>query len=206
MQERTENSPAGVKLIVTDKVGVVALESIKDKRFVGLRDLQVGEAAAVGKVELGDNSLHGKTRKLGVHLDVDRLVGLHSDNKLVSGNVLEDSRSDILELNTDFGLLLVEGCIISFSQGSNTEQDTKLTLSGLQDERHTIPSLVLNESNHSAEGSATRVFGDGVVFLICRLASIKGATVLTDDDVLGLNGIHSSQDAHLFVTNIFSRE
>lgn len=110
MQERTEDSPAGIKLVVTDKVGVVALESIEDKRFVGLGDLQVGEAAAVGKVELGDNSLHGKTRKLGVHLDVDRLVGLDSDNKFISGDVLEDSRSDILELNTDFGLLLVEGC------------------------------------------------------------------------------------------------
>lgn len=110
VQERRENSPAGIELVVTDKVGVITLESIEDKRFVGLGDLQVGEASAVGKIELGDNSLHGKTRKLGVHLDVDRLVGLDSDNKLVSGDVLEDSRSDILELNTDFGLLLVEGC------------------------------------------------------------------------------------------------
>jgi hypothetical protein len=112
VQERSENSPAGIEFVVTNKVGMVALESIEDKRFVGLGDLQVGEAAAVGKIELGDDSLHRKTRKLGVHLDVNRLVGLHSDNKLVTGNVLKDSRSDILELNTDFSLLLVEGCVM----------------------------------------------------------------------------------------------
>jgi hypothetical protein len=109
VQQRGEDSPAGVELIVTDKVGVVALESVKDKGLVGFGDLQVGEAAAVREVQLGHDSLHGKTRKLGVHFDVDGLVGLHSDDKLVSGNVLEDSRGDVLELDTDFGFLLVEG-------------------------------------------------------------------------------------------------
>lgn len=154
VQERSENSPASIEFVITDKVGVVALESIQDKRLVGLRNLQVGETAAVGKVELGDNGLHGKTRKLRVHLDVDRLVGLDSDDKLVSRNVLEDSRSDILELNTDFGLLLVEGfCLYQSSLIKNNRG--LLTLSCLQDERHTVPSLVLNESNHRTEGGAT---------------------------------------------------
>lgn len=204
MQERAEDLPASIELIVTDKVGVVALESIEDKRFVSLRNLQVREAAAVSKVEFGDNSLHGKARKLGVHLDIDRLVGLDSDNKLVSGDVLEDSRSDILELNTDFGLLLVEG--YTNQSNSLTMQRRILTLSGLQDKRHTIPSLVLNVCNHSTECSATRVLGDSVVFLVCGLAAIEGTAVLTDDDVLGLDWVYSSQDTHLFVTNVFGGE
>lgn len=204
VQKRGENSPASIELIVTDKVGMVTLESIKDKRFVSLRNLQVREAAAVGKVKLGDDSLHGKTRKLGIHLDVNRLVGLDSDNKLVSGDVLEDSRSDILELDTDFGLLLVEGCTNQSS--SITMQRRTLTLSGLQDKRHTVPSLVLNKCDHSTESSASRVFRDSVVFLVCGLAAVEGAAVLTDDDVLGLDGIYSSQDTHLFVTDIFGGE
>lgn len=85
-------------------------------------------------------------------------------------------------------------------------QQTALTLSGLQDKRHAIPTLVLNKCNHSTESGATRVLGDSVVFLVCRLAAVEGAAVLTDDDILGLDSIHSSQDAHLFVTDIFSGE
>jgi hypothetical protein len=109
VEQRGEHLPASIELIVTDKVGVVTLQGIQDQGLVGLRDLEVGEAATVGEIQLSDNSLHGESGKLRVHLDVNRLVGLNSDNKLVARNVLEDSRGNIAELNTDFGLLLVQG-------------------------------------------------------------------------------------------------
>ena len=109
VQERREDAPGGVQLVVTHKVGVVALEGVQDQGLVGLGDLEVGEAAAVSQVQLGHHRLHGQTRQLGVHLDVDGLVGLDTDNQLVAGNVLEDTRGNVLELDADFGLLLVEG-------------------------------------------------------------------------------------------------
>lgn len=109
VQERREDAPGGVQLVVTYKVGVVALEGVQDQGLVGLGDLEVGEAAAVSQVQLGHHRLHGQTRQLGVHLDVDGLVGLDTDNQLVAGNVLEDTRGHVLELDADFGLLLVEG-------------------------------------------------------------------------------------------------
>jgi hypothetical protein len=88
---------------------VVALEGVQDQGLIGLGDLKVGEAAAVGQVQLGHYRLHGKTRQLGVHLNVNGLVGLHANDELVAGDILEDAGSDVLELNADLGLLLVEG-------------------------------------------------------------------------------------------------
>jgi hypothetical protein len=110
VEERSEDSPGGVKLVVTDEVGVVTLEGVEDKSLVSLGDLKVRETTTVGEVELGNGSLHGQSGELGVHLDVDRLIRLDTDDELVTGDILEDSGSDVLELDTDLSLLLVEGC------------------------------------------------------------------------------------------------
>lgn len=111
VQERRENLPACVEFIVTHKVRVVTLQSVQDERFVGFGNLQVRETAAIGEIQLSHDGLHGQARQLGVHLDVHRLVGLHSDNQLVTRDILENTRCDIAELNTDFGLLLIQGCV-----------------------------------------------------------------------------------------------
>lgn len=110
MEEGSEHAPAGIQLVVTDEVGMITLEGVQDQGLVGLGNLEVGEAAAVGQVQLGNHRLHGQTGELRVHLNVDGLVGLDTDDKLVTGNVLEDAGGDILELDADFGLLLVQGC------------------------------------------------------------------------------------------------
>lgn len=60
VQKRGEDAPAGIQLVVTDKVGVVALEGVQDQRLVSLGDLQVREAATVGQVQLGHHRLHGQ--------------------------------------------------------------------------------------------------------------------------------------------------
>lgn len=91
VEEGCEDAPAGIELIITDKVGLVALEAIQDQGLIRLRNLEVGESSSVGQVEFGDNGLHAQTRKLGVHLDVDTLVGLDTHDKFVSGNVLKDT-------------------------------------------------------------------------------------------------------------------
>lgn len=71
VEQGSEHLPASVKLIVTDEVRVVTLESIQDQRFIGFGDLEVGEAAAVGEIQLSDHGLHGKSGKLRVHLNVN---------------------------------------------------------------------------------------------------------------------------------------
>ncbi len=109
VEQGSEHLPASIKLIVTDEVRVVTLESIQDQRLIRFGDLEVGEAAAVGEIQLSDHGLHGESGKLRVHLDVNRLVRLDSDNQLVARDVLEDAGGYITELNADFGLLLIQG-------------------------------------------------------------------------------------------------
>lgn len=110
MQERSEDAPAGVQLIVTDEIGVVTLEGIQNQGLVCLGNLEVGEATAVGQVQLGHHRLHRQTGQFRVHLNVNRFIGLNPNDELVAGNVLEDARGDVAELDPNFGLLLVQGC------------------------------------------------------------------------------------------------
>jgi len=109
VQQRGEDLPAGIELIVTDKVGVVALESIQDQRLVSLGNLKVGESPAVGKIKLGNHSLHAETGQLRVHLDVHGFVGLDAEDELVTWDVLENARGYILELDANLDLGLIEG-------------------------------------------------------------------------------------------------
>lgn len=179
VQERSEDPPGGIQLIISDEVGVVALQGIEDKRLVGFRNLEIAESAAVCEIEFSDSSLHAETGQLGVHLYVYRLVGLHANNQLIARNVLEDAAGNVLELDTDFGLLLVEG------------------LASLQDERHAIPSLVLDVDDQGTECGASGVGGDGFVVKISGLGAVQRLGVLPDDNVLGLNGRNASEDSNL---------
>jgi hypothetical protein len=188
VEKRSEDSPTGVKLVVTDKVGVVTLKGIEDERLVGLGDLEVRETTAVGEIQLGNHGLHAQARELRVHLDVHTLVGLNADDKLVAGNVLEDTRGNVLELNADLGLLLVEG------------------FAGLEDERNTVPSLVLDVSDHRGKCGAARSLGNGFVVLVRGLGSIERLLILADDNVLGFDGGHAAEDTNLLVTDVLSRE
>jgi len=206
VQQRREHAPAGIQLVVTNKVGVIALEGIQDQGLVGLGDLEVGEAAAVGQVQLGHHRLHGQTGQLRVHLNVDGLVGLDTDDQLVTRDILEDTRGDVLELDTDLGLLLVQGCqgvLVRCTYGAKAVQ---LTLAGLENERNAVPPLILNISDEGAEGWAARVLGNGVVLQVSRLTSVQRATVLANDDVLGLNRIHRTQNTDLLVTDVLRGE
>lgn len=151
MQKRSEDSPRGIQFIITDKVGVVALQSIKDESLVRLWDLQVAETSSVCEVELSDGSLHAQSWQLAVHLDVYTLVWLDTDDELVSWDILEDSAGDVLELNADLGLLLVQ------------------SLTSLENEGNTIPAFVLDVDDEGAESWASAVCWDCVVVEIAWL-------------------------------------
>lgn len=201
---------------------MVALEGIEDKRFVGLGDLEVGEAAAVGEVEFGHDGLHAETRLLGVHLDVDGFVGLDADDDFVAGDVLEDTGGDVLEYRLasaagtlQCGYAPSAECGLQSSARSGLhcvsipvlhDHDLAHTLSCLEDERHTIPALVLNPSNHRAECGTSRTLGNSVILLVAGLAAIKRFSILTNDNVLGVDWWHSLQDTDLLVTDVLSGE
>ena len=170
VQKGRKDAPASVKLVVTHKVGVVALEAVEDQRLVRFRNLEVRESSSVGEVELRDNGLHAEAWQLGVHLDVDTLIGLDAHNKLVPRNVLEDTGCDILELNPYLGFLLVE------------------RLARLQDEGNAVPALILNVRDEGAESRTPRVLWNCVVLLVRGLTAVERLAVLADDDVLGLDG------------------
>jgi hypothetical protein len=91
MQERREDPPGGIQLIVTNEVGVVTLQRIENERFVGFGNLEVRESPSVSQVKLCDDSLHAQTGELGVHLNVHTLVGLDADDELIARDVLENT-------------------------------------------------------------------------------------------------------------------
>lgn len=109
MQNRGKDLPSHVELIVPDKVAVVALERIQDQGLVRVGDPRVCESLLPRQVELGLDRTGFESREFRVHLDVDCLVGLDTQDELVSGNVVEDATGHIFELHSNFHLALVEG-------------------------------------------------------------------------------------------------
>jgi hypothetical protein len=108
VQQRSKDSPADVKLIISDKVAMISLDGIENQAFVCFGDLEVRETSPVREIKFSLDGLHAQAGELRVHLDVDRFIGLDTDNEFVAWNILEDARCDIFELNADLGLLLVE--------------------------------------------------------------------------------------------------
>ena len=104
VEDRGKDLPSNVQLVISYEVAVITLESVKDQCLVGLWDLGIGESVLVCQVELSGDGTCLETWNLGVHLHVYGLVGLNSEDKLVTANVVEDTSSDILELNSDLYL------------------------------------------------------------------------------------------------------
>ena len=90
---------------------MIPLEGVKDQRLVCLGDLDIRKSTSVCKVKFGDNSLHTQTWEFRIHFDIHGLIWLHADHKLVAWDILEDARGNIFELNANFRLLFIQGCI-----------------------------------------------------------------------------------------------
>ena len=110
VQQRREDLPGNIELVVPDKVGVVALERIEDESLVRLRDLGIGESLLVRQVQLDGDRARRKAGQLGIHLHVDGLGWLDSEHELVPRDVVEDALRGVLELDADLDLALVERC------------------------------------------------------------------------------------------------
>ena len=186
VEERSEDGPRDVQLVVTDKVGVVTVECVEDESLVSLRNADLGEALLVGEVQVGRESSHLETGLLGVHLEVDGLVWLNTDDKLVTRNVVEETLWCVLELNANGHLGLVEG------------------LTCLEDKGDTVPSLVVDIQCECGESGAVAVLGHSVVVLVAWLA--VGSSVLADKNVFLFNGGNRLENFYLFVTDVLCRE
>lgn len=101
--------PGNVEFIVTNKVGMVTFQGVQDQSFIGLRNVSVGETPLVSEIHFGGDGPSIKTRLLGVELHVDGFGRLYAKNELVTGDVLEDTLSDILVLDTNFHFGFVQG-------------------------------------------------------------------------------------------------
>jgi len=110
VQNGGENLPSDVELVLADKIGVVTLERVEDERLVRLWDLGLGEPPLIGQVHFDGHGARVQARHLCVHLQVDRLGGLDAEDELVARDVVEDTLSDIFELDPHFHLSFVQGC------------------------------------------------------------------------------------------------
>jgi len=102
--------PGNIQFIITHKVGVVPLESVQDQCFVRLRDMNLAESTFVRQVHVHGDRASVQAGRFCVQFEVHRLRWLDTNHELVSGNVFEDTLSDILELNSDLNLGLVQSC------------------------------------------------------------------------------------------------
>jgi hypothetical protein len=91
MEQRGEDPPTGIKLIIANKIGMVTFQRIENEGFIGFGNLQIGEPAAISQVKLGHNGLHTQTGQLGIHLDVNGFIGLDSNDELVTWDVFENA-------------------------------------------------------------------------------------------------------------------
>lgn len=88
---------------------MIALECVKYKCLIRLRNLRIAEPTLVGEVHLSGQGSSNETRRLRVHLEIDSLRRLDADNKFITSDVPEDTGGDVLELYANFNLRFVQG-------------------------------------------------------------------------------------------------
>ena len=104
----TRYLPRDIQLVITDKVRMVTLESIENQALIRFRDLRIRKPPLIGQVHLSWDRTGVQSRCLRVQLEVNGFRRLNTHNEFISGNILEDTLGDILELNTDLDLGLVD--------------------------------------------------------------------------------------------------
>ena len=87
---------------------MVTLESIENQTLVRFRDLRIRKPPLVGQVHLSWDRTGVQSWCLGVQLEVNGFRRLNTHDEFISGNILEDTLGDILELNTDLDLGLID--------------------------------------------------------------------------------------------------
>lgn len=108
MKNGGEDLPSDIQLVITNKVRVIALESIENESFVGLRNVGVRESLLIGEVKFNRNSTRVEPRKLVVHFEVYSFIGLNAHHKLVPRDIGENTLRSIFVLHTNFDFGLVQ--------------------------------------------------------------------------------------------------
>jgi hypothetical protein len=113
---------------------------------------------------------------------------LYSDDEFISGNVLENTRRNVLELNANFSFLFVKGYASVVSPAHQRIEGCSCpTFPCFQNPRDSIPPLVADISNEGTESWTAGVRGNRVVFLVCGFGPIERFDILANDDVFGLD-------------------
>lgn len=180
---------------------MITLQRVQDQALVSLGDLRVREPPLVGQVHLRRDSACLETRSLGVELEVHSFSRLDAHDELVPADILEDALGDVFELNTDLDLGFIQR-YYSKRLVSTSLQETEriLTLAGLEDERDSFPSRVVNPKRGSGVGWAVGVTRNRVIVKITRLA-IR-ANVLAKQGVRTFNGRNGTQNLDLNIAYI----
>ena len=134
---------------------MIAFHGVQNQALVCFWDFQVGESSSIGEIQLSNHGLHAQTRELGVHLDVDRFVRLNANDELVARDVLKDARGHVFELDTDFGLLLIESCAGLSDIILHSIYGPEHTFTSLQNKGNAVPSLILDVQGHGAKGGTS---------------------------------------------------
>ena len=103
--------PCHIQLVVSHKVGVIALERIQNKHLVRLWDLRVREPPLVCQVHLRRNRPERVSRRLRVQLQIHRFRRLDPHDQLVPRNLCKNTFRHIFKLHSNLHLGLVQRCI-----------------------------------------------------------------------------------------------
>jgi hypothetical protein len=74
---------------------------------------------------------------------------LYAQDKFIAGDILEDTLRDVFELDTNFHLRFIQSCGMSLAN-TCMEIFKKLAFSGLENERHTFPTRVMDPKCESS--------------------------------------------------------
>mmetsp|Transcript_4173 Transcript_4173/g.15289 ORF Transcript_4173/g.15289 Transcript_4173/m.15289 type:complete len:394 (-) Transcript_4173:383-1564(-) len=145
------------------------------------------------KIQVGLIETMAKTWHLGVDSQVDGFIGLDANHKFIR-DVLNSSLTlavhitrCVTKLHTNFCLTLVQ------------------RLARLEQERHAVPSRVVDEQRHRGKRWAQRTLRDGVVIEVRRQNATIELTslVLSKRHVINLDRSHRLDHLDLFVANVF---
>lgn len=78
---------------------ILAADDVEDKALVRVGKVEVVKTVLVGEVEVSLGHFEAHSRTLHQHLHVNRLIGLHADDKLVARGFTKEVPSDRFKLN-----------------------------------------------------------------------------------------------------------
>mmetsp|Transcript_30693 Transcript_30693/g.71722 ORF Transcript_30693/g.71722 Transcript_30693/m.71722 type:complete len:465 (-) Transcript_30693:211-1605(-) len=185
----TEDPPSLTELVIAAKEGLLAVEGIEDQSLVRVGHVlrRVGPLGAVAEVKLCPRQLVGEAGDLVDNRQVDGLVGLQPDHKLVGPLTVEVLAAEqpprnLLEADAHLGQALVEG------------------LASAHEEGHPVPPPVVDGKGARRKRGRARPLGYLLVVVVARLGA--GGGVLAQAKVAGGEGLDAPEELDLLVPHV----